>query len=178
MITRDRFADALAAYNPFDSTEAGFVPRFEELLQYPNCYERSLLSGHLTASCWVLNHDHSQVLMLHHAKLNKWLQPGGHADGDQNLLRVAQKELGEETGLTDYKLLSESIFDIDIHEIPERKGIPAHEHYDVRFVFRAGRSSSIFKNHESNALDWVDLAKVPDEPSLQRMVAKTRLLIR
>ncbi|MEQ8715504.1 MAG: NUDIX hydrolase [Cyclobacteriaceae bacterium] len=176
MINRDDFSEALAAYKPLDSREAGFVPRFKELLRYPNCYERSLLSGHLTASCWVLNHDHSQVLMLHHAKLNKWLQPGGHADGDENLLRVAQKELDEETGLTDYELISESIFDLDIHDIPERKGVPPHQHYDVRFAFRASLSSSITKNHESNALEWVDLAKVPDEPSLQRMVTKTSQL--
>ncbi len=114
--------------------------------------------------------------MLHHAKLNKWLQPGGHADGDENLLRVAQKELDEETGLTEYKLISESIFDLDIHDIPERIGVPAHQHYDVRFVFGASRSSMTVKNHESNALEWVDLAKVPDELSLQRMVTKTSLL--
>lgn len=176
MTTRAQFTKALADYKSLDIKETSFVSQFEELLRYPNCYERSLLSGHLTASCWVLNHDHSQVLMLHHAKLNKWLQPGGHADGDENLLRVAQKELDEETGLTDYSLVSEEIFDIDIHDIPERKGVPAHKHYDIRFVFRASRSSSITKNHESNALEWVELSEVPNEPSLQRMVAKTMLL--
>lgn len=176
MTNRKDFSLALSAYRGSDSREESYIQRFEALLQYPNCYDRFLLSGHLTASCWVLNHDQSKVLLLHHAKLNKWLQPGGHADGDENLVRVAQKELEEETGLTDYSLVSEDIFDIDIHGIPERKGVLEHDHYDVRFLFRASASSTITKNHESNALEWVDLEDVPNEASLQRMVAKTYIL--
>lgn len=175
MIDRSTFIKALADYNAYDSTEASYIKRFEKLLQYPNCYERSLLTGHLTASCWVLNHDQSEVLLLHHVKLDKWLQPGGHADGDENLIAVARKELEEETGLTDYTIRSENIFDLDIHHIPERKGVPAHEHYDVRFVFRASPSSTITKNHESNALEWVKLEDVPKEASLQRMVSKSKV---
>ncbi len=99
----------------------------------------------------------------------------GFCMSDENLINVARKELAEETGLTDYIMPSKDVFDLDIHHIPERKGVPAHEHYDVRFVFRASPASTITKNHESNALKWVKLEDVPKEPSLQRMIAKSRL---
>lgn len=176
MTDRQILKKGLANYAPSDPVEAGYVPRFEQLLRHPDCYKRSLASGHLTASCWVLDHSKTKVLLLHHAKLDKWLQPGGHADGDENLLRVATKELSEETGLTDCVLLTEGIFDIDIHLIPERKNVPAHDHFDVRFAFVAPPNARINKNHESHALAWVQLSEVPPEASLQRMVVKTSKL--
>ena len=176
MTDRVSLKSALQDYTPLDSTESAFVPRFLALLEYPNCYERSLLHGHLTASCWVLNHDLTAVLMLHHAKLDKWLQPGGHADGDENLIGVAQKELVEETALSGFTLFDESIFDLDIHTIPERKGVPEHEHYDVRFAYRASPQAEISGNHESKGLAWVELNQTPDEESIQRMVEKTKKL--
>jgi 8-oxo-dGTP pyrophosphatase MutT (NUDIX family) len=96
-----------------------------------HCFERPLRKGHVTASAWVVNHDQSAVLLIHHIKLDKWLQPGGHCDGDPDTLHVAKKECIEETGL-EAEPVSTEIFDIDIHEIPERKDIPAHLHYDSR----------------------------------------------
>ncbi len=175
MTDRSALRDALLKYQPYNATEATFLPKFLELLEFSNCYERSLLHAHITASSWVLNYDMTAVLMLHHAKLNRWLQPGGHADGDENLVRVAKKELMEETALKAFTLIEEKIFDIDIHLIPERKGVPAHDHYDVRWAFHASEDASIMGNHESNALSWVPLEETPDEESIQRMVTKTQL---
>ena len=76
-----------------------------ELLTYKNCFERSLLHGHFTASVWVINESKDKALFTHHAKLNCWLQLGGHADGNEDLRIVAMQECQEESGLSDFQFL-------------------------------------------------------------------------
>lgn len=160
--------------------EQEFVRRFTDLLFIENCFSRSLLSGHITASAWVLTADHKHVALMHHKKLDKWLQPGGHSDGDENVAKVARKELSEEMGIIDVEPLEDSIFDLDIHRIPARKEVEAHEHFDVRFAFIANSSDQLKKNHESNKVAWVPLddleAYVGNETSILRMKEKTSLL--
>lgn len=160
--------------------EEKYKSRFLDLLFFDNCFERSLQTGHITASVWALTPDYKQVALLHHKKLDRWLQPGGHADGDENVQRVALKELAEETGITDVTLLGDTFFDIDIHAIPARKEVPAHEHYDVRFACVANDPQQLVKNEESNAVDWISLddleEKVGHEVSILRMKEKTALL--
>ncbi|MEQ8303869.1 MAG: NUDIX hydrolase [Cyclobacteriaceae bacterium] len=137
---------------------------------------RTHLPGHLTGSAWVLNQNFTKVLMLHHAKLNKWLQPGGHADGEENLCNIALRELQEETGLRGAQLISESIFDLDIHPIPQRGSMPGHDHYDVRFAFLASDEEHLIINHESNDMQWVALDSLEAynaERSVLRMKDKT-----
>lgn len=157
-----------------------FKSRFNNLLIEEYCFERRNLKAHFTASCWVTNQNHDQVLLLHHAKLNRWLQPGGHADGDKNLIAVAMKELSEETGINEIKNIPEQIFDIDIHTIPKRKNVPEHEHFDARFHFIVNDSLNLMINEESNALKWVSLNEVikltDGEKSFERMVRKTKEL--
>lgn len=164
-------------YKPADENEQAFKLKMIDLLAYENCFERSLLHAHFTASAWVVDERREHALLLHHAKLDKWLQLGGHADGDANLLRVAQKELEEESGATGFTLLSTEIFDLDIHNIPERKGIPAHDHYDVRFCFKGSLLNTLNKNHESKGLAWIPLAEITKlcngNDSIMRMVNKT-----
>lgn len=155
------------------STANQFVSFVEE---NENCFERSLLKGHVTASGWVLNHNGSAVLLIHHLKLDKWLQPGGHCDGDADTLHVAVKECIEETGLETQPVTME-IFDLDIHEIPQRKDIPAHLHYDVRYLLRANSNAQIAASEtETNDVLWVPLNEVANyttEDSVMRMLAKT-----
>ncbi|MBK9169380.1 MAG: NUDIX hydrolase [Bryobacterales bacterium] len=170
---------ALAAHQPFDEHEAGMTRRLAAFVEaYEDCFERSLQVGHLTGSAWILDGSRQFVLLVHHAKLDRWLQPGGHSDGDRSLLATARREAVEETGV-DVTPLSESIFDIDIHEIPARRHEPAHYHYDVRHVFTATRMDAPLVSPESRDVRWVALDEVTrlnPEPSLARMVAKTRLL--
>lgn len=170
----------LRKYRTPYAEEEKYIGRFLDLLLFENCFNRSLLSGHITASAWVLTPDHEQVAMLHHRKLNRWLQPGGHADGDENVRQVARKELEEETGITDIMPIESSFFDLDIHFIPARKEVAGHEHYDVRFAFVANDSSQLIKNHESNEVAWVainDLEKMAgNDLSILRMKEKTLLL--
>lgn len=122
----------------------------------PHCFERSLEIGHMTASCWLVNQDQTKALLMHHAKLDFWMQLGGHADGDPDLLRVALKEAEEESGLTEISPLSEEIFDIDIHLIPENPKEKAHYHYDVRFLLQARGSQEVIPNRESKGLLWIE----------------------
>jgi 8-oxo-dGTP pyrophosphatase MutT (NUDIX family) len=141
-----------------------------------DCFERKLQRGHLTGSAWVLNNNKTHVLLTHHKKLNKWLQLGGHADGDSNIINVALREVEEESGLTEIELLSKEIFDLDAHVIPARGNEPEHIHYDVRFLFKVTGDEKYIVSHESFDLAWIKLDEVDEissEESLLRMVKKT-----
>jgi 8-oxo-dGTP pyrophosphatase MutT (NUDIX family) len=143
----------------------------------PRCAERGLRMGHLTGSAWVVDAARERVLLTHHRKLGKWLQLGGHADGDLDLAAVALREAREESGLSSLRLVTGEIFDVDRHEIPARGDEPAHWHYDVRFLFTADPTETWVVTPESRALAWVELERVRDhnpEESMARMVRKTR----
>jgi 8-oxo-dGTP pyrophosphatase MutT (NUDIX family) len=165
----------LRAYTPFDLSELATTQRFVDFVRSnDNCFERSLLIGHVTASAFVYDKNTKQVLLLHHKKLEKWLQPGGHCDGDSDTLGVALKEVFEETGVL-VERNNQKIFDLDIHTIPERKGVPEHEHFDVRYLLEANSTLPLVQNHETNALNWINISDLEDftkEDSLTRMKAK------
>lgn len=142
---------------------------------HADCFERSLLEGHVTGSAWILSHDRTATLLTHHKKLGLWLQPGGHADGDPDIWQVSLREAVEESGIDDLKMPSTEIFDLDIHEIPARKNEPAHLHYDVRFVVYAPAGARYVVSDESHALAWVkkeDVASYDTDASVLRMVQK------
>ncbi len=144
--------------------------------EYADCFERALTIGHVTGSAWVVDLERKQVLLTHHVNLDKWLQLGGHADGEPDVLKVALREAQEESGLQEIKPLSFDIFDVDVHEIPARKGVAAHFHYDIRFLFEADRRQPLQITAESKALAWVgieEVTKLTQEESVLRMVAKT-----
>ncbi|MEE2682716.1 MAG: NUDIX hydrolase [Actinomycetota bacterium] len=122
--------------------------------EYPDALYRSCEAGHLTGSAAIVDHTASKFLLMHHLKLRKWLQPGGHADGDGLLSRVALREAREETGIEDLQIYTPGI-DCDVHIIPERADEPEHLHLDIRYLLRAPRGSQYKKNHESTELRWV-----------------------
>ncbi len=176
---RKKLLDQLADYQSDYHAEMAFKGRFIELINnYDNCFERSLLKGHITGSAWIVDESGDYIFMTHHAKLNRWLQPGGHADGDENVARVALKEALEETGMEGLRLFSEEIFDLDIHVIPERKRIPEHEHFDIRYLIKTEKNTPFQISEESNDLAWLPLDKVAEQNdannSILRMVEKTR----
>ncbi len=115
---------------------------------------RSCLTGHLTGSALVISATADQTLLLHHTKLDRWLQPGGHADGDGNLAGVALKEATEETGIEGLRVVTPAV-DIDIHVIPERGDVPEHRHHDVRFVVLAPPGARVDHNEEAIDFRWV-----------------------
>ena len=118
----------------------------------------------------------TRTLLTHHRKLNLWLQLGGHADGDPDLLAAALREGREESGLMRLRAVSGEIFDLDRHRIPARKTEPEHWHYDLRFMIEADPAEEIAVSDESHDLAWVELGRVAalnPEESMARMVRKT-----
>lgn len=145
-------------------------------------WQRTNVKGHITASSWVLNFDRTKALLTHHIGLDKWFQLGGHIEpSDTNILVAAERELHEESGLTHFQIISSEIFDIDVHEIPlNKKGVPAHFHYDIRILIEADDYEEIIcQIEESNEITWVELDKInkkTEEWSVLRMVKKSRKL--
>jgi 8-oxo-dGTP pyrophosphatase MutT (NUDIX family) len=120
--------------------------------------------------------DRKRTLLTLHRKLGKWLQLGGHADGDPDLLAVALREAREESGLAGLRVVSPRIFDVDRHWIPARGGEAAHWHHDLRFMIEADPAEALTVTGESRELSWVEVAGVPalnPEESMARMVRKT-----
>lgn len=180
---RTQLLESLNKYQSNFEVERAFIPRFKSLLtNFENCYKRTLLSGHITASAWIIDNKGSKALLVHHKKLNRWLQPGGHSDGDENVISVAMKEAQEETGLKSLRLYSDKIFDIDIHLIPSYRTVNAHFHYDIRFLFVGEASEDFVISEESNSLDWIWLNKIQNvvgnNDSIHRMVFKTKLIFK
>jgi hypothetical protein len=169
--------ELLNAYHPEAPEEKKFKKEMLELLESDpmNCFERSREDGHFTASCWLLNKDASQALLMHHTKLDQWFQLGGHCDGDPDVLAVALKEAQEESGINHIVPVSTEIFDIDIHLIPASSKHKAHYHYDVRFLLKVASNENVIQNSESKELRWItgDSASLPPvNDSVKRMFIK------
>jgi 8-oxo-dGTP pyrophosphatase MutT (NUDIX family) len=173
-LDREYLIRGLKKYNSAFVEENLFVPQFLELLNHPDAFQRHHLPGHVTGSSWILDQSKQHVLLVHHGTLNKWLQPGGHADGEEDVLNVALREAQEETGLKKFKLLREEIFDLDIHPIPARGNFPDHLHYDIRFLFEADKNEQIIVSDESHDVAWLALSQLDtlNNPSLMRMANK------
>ncbi len=166
--------NSFRSYQTLFDEEQKFIPAFLDLLNHQDCFQRTHLPGHVTGSSWIVNADRSKTLLVHHAKLHKWVQPGGHADGEENILNVALREAEEETGLTNLKSFN-TIFDLDIHLIPSRKDFPEHFHYDIRFLVEGDESEKIVVSDESHDVKWVslnDLENFTKERSVLRMKDK------
>ncbi|QUH26538.1 NUDIX hydrolase [Serpentinicella alkaliphila] len=138
-------------------------------------------SGHITGSTWIVDKHKNKVLLTHHRKLGKWLQLGGHTEENENILDSALREAIEESGLTNLKVLSRDIFDVDVHLIPRRKNELEHYHYDIRFLIEADDTETIVISKESINLKWLPLSEIDlysNEQSIKRMVKKTTGLIK
>jgi 8-oxo-dGTP pyrophosphatase MutT (NUDIX family) len=177
MRTRTSLIEAIATYHSNYKDELAFKDRFLKLLDHPRAFFRDHLPGHITASSWIIDRAKKLVLLTHHAKLNRWLQPGGHADGEEDTVSVALREAREETGLTSLRLMSSDIFDMDIHSIPGRKDFPQHDHYDIRYLFEANTEEAIIISEESHELAWIRFEELPQKTasnlSILRMAGKT-----
>lgn len=136
--------------------------------------DRSTAVGHLTGSALVLDAGRERTLVMLHTKLQRWLQPGGHADGDHELAGVALREATEETGIEGLRVRVPAI-DIDVHAVDHGDALGEHLHFDLRFVVVAPAGASERGNHESQALRWVTLTELEDladEPSLVRLARR------
>jgi 8-oxo-dGTP pyrophosphatase MutT (NUDIX family) len=175
--SRTELIQQLETYRTTFEEEQAMAKHFLHLLQHERCYYRDHLPGHITGSAWIVNKDLSHVVLVHHAKLNKWLQPGGHADGDDDIYRVSLREAEEETGLQKLELFTPAIFDIDIHSIPAHDDFPEHLHFDIRFAFQTTTPSNLVISQESHDVKWIALEHVQSlahhNTSILRMLKKT-----
>lgn len=171
--------------------ESNIFGKFVEFIQSTSqCFERTHAAGHVTGSAIVVSADFQEVLLTLHAKLNMWLQLGGHADGNHLVHEVAASEVREESGLDQFsffdwqRLLSNADqeapatpvpFDLDAHWIPPNSKDPGHWHYDIRYVIVAPREDTLAITSESLDLRWFQLSEartVTSERSMHRQFDK------
>lgn len=175
-MSRAWLLDRLRAHRPYDEEEAhmlrdmiAFVEREERFAS------RDTPAGHVTGSAWVVDRGRGHVLLVHHAALDRWFQPGGHVEEGETAFGAAWREAREEPGIRAITPLDEAVFDVDIHPIPARGSVPGHLHYDVRFLFEADRDEPCRASAESKSVEWAPLEEAsvrnPD-PSILRMAVK------
>lgn len=177
MTGRARLLALLRAHTPWDAREAAMLARIIAFVEaHEDCFERSLLIGHVTGSAWVVNPERTHALLVHHRRLDRWLQPGGHCDGSPDVLATALREVLEETGI-EARPVAPAVFDVDAHDIPARGAEPAHVHYDIRFLAEAPLSQQPVVSPESRDVRWVALGDIPSlgtDSSVLRLMEKTR----
>ncbi|GAB3270550.1 NUDIX hydrolase [Larkinella harenae] len=175
---RQPLLNLLKNHQAFDEDEQKMLEQTIHFVEdNSDCFERHLQIGHVTGSAWILSPDRQQVILLHHYKLDRWLQPGGHADGDSDVLRVALREAEEETGLQQISIVSPAIFDVDVHRIPARGSEPEHLHYDIRFLLEAPTDQPFIQSRETKDVRWVrcdEIEKITTEKSILRMNCKKK----
>lgn len=167
----------VADYLPLDQRERAFRERLLGLFDTPDPFSRRQFTpGHLTASAFVLSPEGDALLLILHKKLGIWVQPGGHIEtGDAGLEAAARREVAEEVGLELPSDVGGSIFDLDIHAIPARKDEPAHEHFDVRFCFRA-TTRVVQASEEVASSSWVELSRITQQTSDESVLRAARKL--
>lgn len=181
-MTRAEFRDRLADLDLSDrSSECEFREKMVQLIDSGvNCFERDCYPAHFTGSALVVSGDGSKVLLHHHRKLDRWLQFGGHCDGDEDVLGVAQREALEESGITGLIVASARPFDLDIHEIPAHGVEPTHLHYDVRWMLIAPEEAEFAMSDESLELRWFTPMEIPAlqlDGGLKRLLQKWEALV-
>ncbi len=145
---------------------------YQFVTEHPQNFLQENPQAHLTASSWIVNPERTHALLIFHRKLNKWLQVGGHVENtDESLQTAALREAYEETGLANIKLVSPTLFDIDVHLIPARHQTPAHYHHDFRFLLEAEQTNISHIPTEVVDLQWFELKNISHH-YLARMVQK------
>ena len=167
--------DILERYGPPDPEQAAMRARILVFLDdhAADAHLRTCLEGHLTASALLVDRTGERALLTFHRKLGKWLQLGGHCDGDANLMGVAWRETVEESGIVPASITAVPV-DVDVHAIPARPGEPEHLHLDTRYIVYAASGARERISAESIELGWFTPkeARVLElDPSLQRLFA-------
>lgn len=162
-------------YQPYDEKEKEDK---EVILKFIKANDNVLVRdnkiAHMTASAWITNKSRTKILMIHHNIYNSWAWVGGHADGDSNMLNVAKKEVGEETGITNLKLLKNEIFGLNIvtveSHIKRGKRVNAHLHFDIEYLFEADDNEILsIKEDENSGVEWINIDEVIEKTNEEKM---------
>jgi 8-oxo-dGTP pyrophosphatase MutT (NUDIX family) len=181
---RDALADALRRHAPADEEEGRDRDRILEfVLRHERPFDRAIPEGHLTGSAITVSADGARVLLLHHRKLDRWLQPGGHGDpGETTGEEVALREAFEESGIEGLSLhpAAPRPLDVDVHDIPARASEPAHEHLDLRYLVVAPQGAAVAPDfaelHEIRWVPWDEVDALGPDHGLRRALAKARAM--
>lgn len=160
--------------------ESDTVARMRALIEaHDDCLLRSCEPGHVTASAWIASADRSRFLLTHHRKLDRWLQLGGHVDGEPEVDAAALREAREESGMQRFQVAAAGdrplVIDLDVHVIPAHGDEPEHEHHDIRFLLVAESGQELIVSSESNELRWFDndaLPRIAGDESVARLGRK------
>jgi 8-oxo-dGTP pyrophosphatase MutT (NUDIX family) len=180
---RERLLAGLRAHHPADEAERRDLALLLALVSgSARCFDRTLYDpGHVTGSAFIVDLDSGRVLLHHHRRLDRWLQLGGHDDGERDAAATALREGREESGLADLVLLDAAILDVDVHRIPAGRGEPEHLHHDVRYAVGTRAAGAIARDaDESKALAWFPLeeaARLMDEPGATRALVRLGRLV-
>jgi len=134
----------------------------------PDCLDRSNLTGHFSSSSWIVNKDHTKVLMIFHNIYKSFSWTGGHNDGDSDFLHVAKKEAEEETGITNLKQIYDGVFSIEAltvnGHIKRGKYVPSHLHFNLTYLFEADENDSIrIKEDENSSVKWIPIKDLENQ---------------
>lgn len=168
-------------YNPCNEQEEKdkqvmlkYINNFDDVLTRDNEF------GHFTASSWVVNKEKTKVLMIYHNIYKSWAWTGGHADGESDLLKTAIRELKEETGVENVKVLKDDIFSLEIvcvnGHVKRGKYVASHVHLNVTFLLEVDENEVLrIKEDENSGVKWVnieDVEKVSSEEWIVENVYK------
>lgn len=173
----------LAAHAPADAAEAEdleFMRTF--LLEARLPFSRAQPDAHFTASAIVLSPDGSAVALLHHRKLDRVLQPGGHFEAEDggDPLTAAMREAREELGVATAPV-TPGLLDVDAHEIPDRGDVARHQHLDLRFLLRAASlqlAADAVETAGARWYAWHELGDMELDPALHRALRKAARVLR
>ena len=177
--------DSLRRHVPADEEEARDRNRILAfVLRHERPFDRGILDGHLTGSAITVSADGSRVLLLHHRKLGRWLQPGGHGDpGETTGEEVALREALEESGIRGLALhpTAPRPLDVDVHDIPARGREPAHEHLDLRYLVVAPEGAVVAPDlaelSEIRWVPWDEIGALGPDHGLRRALARARAVV-
>jgi 8-oxo-dGTP pyrophosphatase MutT (NUDIX family) len=177
--------DQLDRYEPQSPEEAEHKARMTEFAAgRADPFDRRHLEGHFTASGLVLADSGEGVVLLHHRKLDRWVQPGGHAEpGETRGEELALREAREETAVPDLRLHPSAArpVHIEILAVPALGAEPAHEHFDLRYVLLAPRRRQLRdpgpEAHAVRWFGWEELTGLGLDPGLLRALARARLVV-
>jgi len=190
-MNRRPLLEMLARYRAAFPAEAGIVAHICSLVEgHRDCFERTCRPGHITGAAWIASADRRRFLLTHHRKLDRWLQLGGHADGQWSVDEVALREAREESGMAAFDMVPiDGVlmpFDVDVHDIPERYDEEgrlmedAHEHHDIRFLLVAHAGQEVSASDESHEVGWFtpeEIRHLTAEESVLRMLRKALELL-
>ena len=159
--------EELLKYQPFNQQEETDLNTMLELLDSgKELYDRNNIA-HFTASAWIVNKNRDKVLLAYHPIYHSWAWLGGHADNDTDLLRVCKKEIEEESGVTDLKMLYPTIYSIEILPVAShyRKGeyVPNHLHLNVTYLFEADSDDITVLREDAKWIKYSDIAEYSNE---------------